>query len=39
MPSLRKINIDKVLTSLDVICSKCGKVITPALESIACHET
>ena len=26
----RKINLAKVQASLDVICPKCGKVITPA---------
>jgi predicted RNA-binding Zn-ribbon protein involved in translation (DUF1610 family) len=26
----RKINLEKVLASLDTICPKCGKVITPA---------
>jgi hypothetical protein len=26
----RKINLKKVLASLDVVCSKCGKKISPA---------
>jgi predicted RNA-binding Zn-ribbon protein involved in translation (DUF1610 family) len=30
MPSLRKINLQKVQASLDVICPKCGKLVSPA---------
>jgi predicted RNA-binding Zn-ribbon protein involved in translation (DUF1610 family) len=30
MPSRKKINLEKVLASLDTLCPKCGKVITPA---------
>jgi predicted RNA-binding Zn-ribbon protein involved in translation (DUF1610 family) len=30
MPSSRKINLEKVRASLDAVCPKCGKVITPA---------
>jgi ribosomal protein S27AE len=30
MVSRKKINLEKVLASLDTICPKCGKVITPA---------
>jgi hypothetical protein len=30
MPSSRKINLEKVLASLDTLCPKCGKVISPA---------
>jgi ribosomal protein S27AE len=29
MVSRKKINLEKVLASLDTICPKCGKVITP----------
>jgi ribosomal protein S27AE len=31
MPQSRKINLEKVLASLDRICPKCGFVITPDL--------
>jgi hypothetical protein len=30
MPRARRINLEKVLASLDAVCPKCGKVITPA---------
>ena len=30
MVSRKRINLEKVQASLDVICPKCGKVITPA---------
>jgi predicted RNA-binding Zn-ribbon protein involved in translation (DUF1610 family) len=30
MPSRKKINLEKVLASLDAVCPKCGKLITPA---------
>jgi hypothetical protein len=30
MPKARKINLEKVLASLNTICPKCEKVITPA---------
>jgi predicted RNA-binding Zn-ribbon protein involved in translation (DUF1610 family) len=30
MPRSRKVNLEKVEASLDTVCSKCGKVITPA---------
>jgi len=30
MVSRKKINLEKVLASLDTMCPKCGKVITPA---------
>jgi predicted RNA-binding Zn-ribbon protein involved in translation (DUF1610 family) len=30
MVSRKKINLAKVMASLDTICPKCGKVITPA---------
>jgi predicted RNA-binding Zn-ribbon protein involved in translation (DUF1610 family) len=30
MPRSRKINLEKVRASLDALCPKCGKVITPA---------
>ena len=30
MPRARKINREKVLASLDAVCPRCGKVITPA---------
>jgi uncharacterized repeat protein (TIGR03803 family) len=30
MPGSRKINLEKVLASLDAVCPKCGKVISPA---------
>jgi ribosomal protein S27AE len=30
MPSRKKINLEKVLASLDAACPKCGRVIPPA---------
>jgi ribosomal protein S27AE len=30
MPRSRKINLEKVLASLDAVCPKCGKLISPA---------
>ena len=30
MPRARKTNLEKVLASLDTICPKCKKIITPA---------
>jgi ribosomal protein S27AE len=30
MPSRKKINLEKVLASLDKVCPKCGHVISPA---------
>jgi ribosomal protein S27AE len=30
MPSRKKINLEKVRASLNTVCPKCGKVITPA---------
>jgi ribosomal protein S27AE len=30
MPRSRKINLEKVLASLDAVCPKCGKSISPA---------
>jgi hypothetical protein len=30
MPSRKKINLEKVLASLDAKCPKCGKVVPPA---------
>jgi hypothetical protein len=30
MPSSRKINLEKVRASLDVVCPKCGRAIPPA---------
>jgi ribosomal protein L37AE/L43A len=30
MASSRKINLEKVRASLDVVCPKCGRVIPPA---------
>ena len=47
MPRSRKVNLEKVLASLDTVCPKCGKVITPAevkridferIECPACEE-
>lgn len=47
MPSRKKINLEKVRASLDVVCPKCGKLISPAevrridferIESPACGE-
>jgi predicted RNA-binding Zn-ribbon protein involved in translation (DUF1610 family) len=30
MPKSRKVNLEKVRASLDLVCSKCGGVIAPA---------
>jgi len=30
MPSARKINLEKARASLDAVCPKCGKAISPA---------
>jgi predicted RNA-binding Zn-ribbon protein involved in translation (DUF1610 family) len=44
MPRARKINLEKVRASLDAVCPKCGKLISPAqvrridFERIECPE-